>query len=61
MQETGGDMGYQQSRKFYHTYVEQSVIGGIIMSYLTTSHCKVGSKKIAMHLELNFINIKIET
>ncbi|XP_067215596.1 transcription elongation factor, mitochondrial isoform X2 [Linepithema humile] len=40
MQETGGDMCYQQSRKFYLAYVRQSIIGAIIMSYLTLN-CKL--------------------
>lgn len=48
MQEIGGDMGYQQSRKFYHIYIEQSLIGAIIMSHLATTNCKLGSKNIMM-------------
>ncbi|XP_071562003.1 transcription elongation factor, mitochondrial [Temnothorax nylanderi] len=35
MQETGGDVGRIQNRHFYQNFVTQSIIGAIILSYLT--------------------------
>ncbi|XP_077273882.1 transcription elongation factor, mitochondrial isoform X2 [Temnothorax americanus] len=35
MQETGGDVGRIQNSHFYQNFVQQSIIGAIILSYLT--------------------------
>lgn len=56
MQETGGDICYQQSRKFYLAYVRQSIIGTIIMSYLTLN-CKFDGKIIFVYYFCKAINM----
>ncbi|XP_012539252.1 transcription elongation factor, mitochondrial isoform X2 [Monomorium pharaonis] len=40
MQEIGGDVGRIQNRQFYQNFVQQSIIGAIILSYLTMSNSK---------------------
>jgi len=44
MQETGGDVGRIQNRQFYQNFVQRSIMGAIILSYLTMDNKFNGMK-----------------
>jgi len=50
MQETGGDTGYIQNTRFYQNFIQQSIIGAIILSHLTLVDNKfLGMKIVLFH------------